>query len=150
MALSDRRKAFCREYVVDRNATQAAIRAGYAPKSAGRNADRMMKNDEIREFISELEGALAKRADMDADWVMARLRAVAESPDVVVSSASQVKALELIGRHLGMWPKDDPPQPVEGIAERMTRLYREMKEDPDYEEPWERGQRLREEAAAKH
>lgn len=44
-------RAFCEEYLIDLNATQAAIRAGYAESSAGRNADRMMKNNEIQKKL---------------------------------------------------------------------------------------------------
>jgi len=51
--MTDKQKRFCNEYLIDCNATQAAIRAGYSIKSAGRNADRMMKNDEIKTYIEE-------------------------------------------------------------------------------------------------
>ena len=51
--MNAKQKRFADEYLVDCNATQAAIRAGYSEKSAGRNADRMMKNDEIKKYIEE-------------------------------------------------------------------------------------------------
>jgi len=39
MALTDKQEMFCREYLIDLNATQAAIRAGYSAKTANRTAD---------------------------------------------------------------------------------------------------------------
>lgn len=53
--MTDRQKRFCTEYLKDLNATQAAIRAGYAPKYAGRSASHTMKNEEVR---AELRRAL--------------------------------------------------------------------------------------------
>ncbi|BDF57907.1 terminase small subunit [Christensenellaceae bacterium] len=53
--MTDRQKRFCTEYLKDLNATRAAIRAGYAPKYAGRSASHTMKNEEVR---AELRRAL--------------------------------------------------------------------------------------------
>ena len=41
MALTDKQKRFCEEYLIDLNATQAAIRAGYSPKTAEQTASRL-------------------------------------------------------------------------------------------------------------
>ena len=51
--LTDRRRRFVDEYLVDLNGTQAAIRAGYAPRGAGTEASRLLKNAEIRAAIDE-------------------------------------------------------------------------------------------------
>lgn len=55
MALTDRQERFCYEYMVDQNATQAYIRAGYSPKGAHKLASRLMANDGIREKIEKLK-----------------------------------------------------------------------------------------------
>lgn len=52
--LTPKMDRFCLEYVVDFNATQAAIRAGYAPYSAGVHASRMLKKANIQAKIIEL------------------------------------------------------------------------------------------------
>ena len=52
--LSDKQEAFCREYLIDFNATQAAIRAGYAEKSANMQGCRLLTNDNVSARISEL------------------------------------------------------------------------------------------------
>lgn len=48
MKLTDRQKTFCEEYLIDLNATQAAIRAGYSPATANRIGSRLLTNVVIR------------------------------------------------------------------------------------------------------
>lgn len=55
MALTDRQERFCLEYLVDLNATQAYIRAGYSPKGANALAARMIAKDSIREKLEKLK-----------------------------------------------------------------------------------------------
>lgn len=122
--MTDKQKRFCDEYLIDCNATQAAIRAGYAEKSAGRNADRMMKNDEIKAYIDEQKKQIHSEKIADATEVMEYLTSVLRgesSSEVVVvegqgdgvSEARRVKkspdekerlkAAELIGKRHGLF-----------------------------------------------
>lgn len=52
--LSEKQKRFVREWIVDMNGTRAAIRAGYAEKSAAQTANRLMKTAEVREYRDAL------------------------------------------------------------------------------------------------
>ncbi len=54
MALNMRQRLFAHEYVRDFNATQAAIRAGYSPRTAGAQGHRLLKNVEIQNEISKV------------------------------------------------------------------------------------------------
>lgn len=58
--LTEKQKRFVDEYIIDCNATQAAIRAGYKAANAGRNADSLMKNPLIKEM---LEARMAEKRD---------------------------------------------------------------------------------------
>lgn len=49
--MNERQKRFCDEYLVCLNATQAAIRAGYSEKYAGQNADKLLKNTKIKDYL---------------------------------------------------------------------------------------------------
>ncbi len=69
-ALSDKHEAFCRQYLVDFNATQAAIRAGYTARSAGPCAARLLRKDNIAARLAELKAEQAKRLDMTADDIV--------------------------------------------------------------------------------
>ena len=53
--LTEQQKLYCREYLVDRNATAAAIRAGYSKQSANTNSCRMMKSTKIKLHIGLLD-----------------------------------------------------------------------------------------------
>ena len=54
MGLNEKQKRFCDEYVIDYNATQSAIRAGYSEKTAYSIGQRMLKKVEIQKQIAEL------------------------------------------------------------------------------------------------
>ena len=51
--LNEKQKRFADEYLIDLNATQAAIRAGYSPRSAAEQASRLLKNVKVRAYIDE-------------------------------------------------------------------------------------------------
>lgn len=81
MALNYRQNLFVFEYLVDYNATQAAIRAGYSERSAGSMGHDLLKLPEILEAISEAAQGRLDRAKVDADYVLTRLLEV-DSMDV--------------------------------------------------------------------
>ena len=65
--MTEKQKRFCDEYLIDLNATQAAIRAGYSPNGINKRVSRMMANDGIQEYIkkrlAEKEDALIAKQD---------------------------------------------------------------------------------------
>jgi phage terminase small subunit len=75
--LNLKQRAFVREYLVDRNGTQAAIRAGYSAHTANEQASDLLAKPNIKELVAEQERRLAALADVDAALVIAELRAVA-------------------------------------------------------------------------
>lgn len=77
MSLSDKQKTFCREYIIDLNATQAAIRAGYSKKAATPTASRLLMKDNIQAEIKTLIDARNQRTDITADRVIEQLARVA-------------------------------------------------------------------------
>lgn len=102
--LSPKQAEFCRQYVVDHNATQAAIRAGYAEAGARVRGHRLLTNSNILERIDQLHKTAEVRTNITVDSVLERLdevanRCMAEKLD----SSGAARALELIGKHLGMF-----------------------------------------------
>ncbi|MGG4664438.1 terminase small subunit [Providencia vermicola] len=73
MALNDKQEMFCREYLIDLNATQAAIRAGYSEKTANAQSSRLLINVNIQNRIKELKSNRNERVEIDADYVLKRL-----------------------------------------------------------------------------
>lgn len=128
MALTPKQGRFVAEYLIDLNATQAAIRAGYSVKTAGQIGEQNLKKLEI---AAAVKAAMEKRADRNGvtqDEVISGLRelrdmAMGKKPmrvteilrvsgkppktielDVKVFEAAAAKgALELLGKHIGMF-----------------------------------------------
>ncbi|RLA54114.1 MAG: terminase small subunit, partial [Gammaproteobacteria bacterium] len=68
--MNDKRAMFCREYLVDFNATQAAIRAGYSVQTAGAQGGQLLQILEVQVYVAELMDARSKRVDITADDVL--------------------------------------------------------------------------------
>ena len=179
MALSKKQELFCKEYLVDLNATQAYKRAGYSVQSdntAAVEASKLLRNPKVEVRITELMEERSKRTEITADFVLQELYAIAKArgsdfsqvvdepiiqngryvtdPDtgkiktfrtveviptnqlpedkkkaiagikegkygIEVSTCDKVKALELLGRHLGMF-KDKLE--VSGINKARDKL----------------------------
>lgn len=73
MALTDKQEMFCREYLVDLNATQAAIRAGYSGKTAQEQSSRLLSNVMVQDRISVLKSERNEQVGVDAAYVLRRL-----------------------------------------------------------------------------
>lgn len=141
--LTAKQKQFCNEYLIDLNATQAAIRSGYSKKFAEAKSYAMLEKPQIKAYISEKMKVREHRTEITQDKVLQELakiafanttdyvevkdmgqyKMVSTKPtkdmtlDQVVAIASikqgangieiklhdKVRALEDIGRHLGMF-----------------------------------------------
>lgn len=75
--LTDKQATFVREYLVDLNATQAAIRAGYSARTADRSGPALLGNSWVAEAIQKAQAARAKRTEITADRVLEELAAIA-------------------------------------------------------------------------
>src|SRR3954451_9113993 len=77
MSLNDRQARFVAEYLVDLNATQAAIRAGYSAATANQISARLLANVSIAAAITEAQAARSRRTEVTADRVVLELARVA-------------------------------------------------------------------------
>ena len=73
MALTGKQEMFCREYLIDLNATQAAIRAGYSDKTANRTAHENLSKPDIQNRIAELKAQRNDEVGINAAYVLRRL-----------------------------------------------------------------------------
>ena len=126
MSLTAKQDRFAEEYMVDLNATQAAIRAGYSKKTAYSIGHENLKKPEIQDRITELRKELSGATRITVEGVVGRLDEVAQrcmqAHPVLDSKGEQVyvdtpdgelapaytfqatganRALELIGKHVG-------------------------------------------------
>lgn len=90
----DMQAAFVDEYLIDFNATQAAIRAGYAPKSAGEQGCRLLKKRKIADAVARAIAERSRRTGITADRVLRELARVAfvNPSDVIDFDTGTVKA----------------------------------------------------------
>lgn len=96
MALTDKQKRFCEEYLIDLNATQAAIRAGYSPKTAEQTASRLLRNVKVQEYIAKRQKELSRSTEITQERVIKELALIAFSNNAdyahVVEKKMQVEA----------------------------------------------------------
>lgn len=97
--MTPKQEAFVREYLIDLNATQAAIRAGYSEDTAYSQGQRMLKNVEVATAIKEALDARAARAQINADYVLNRLVEI-DNMDVL-----DIVDEKLNLRPVSEWPK---------------------------------------------
>ena len=71
--LTNKQKRFAEEYLIDNNATQAAIRAGYAAKDADVQGPRLLGYVGVAEAIKHGQKKIAKKAEITAEMVVAEL-----------------------------------------------------------------------------
>lgn len=131
--LTPKQEAFCREYLIDKNGTQAAIRAGYSPKTANEQASRLLADVNIASRVRELREEQEQRTEITADFVIQSLKEVAlrcmtnkpvmewdyEAKELVqkvdengqgvyeFDSQGANRALELLGKHKGIFEVDN-------------------------------------------
>lgn len=118
VALTKKQQRFCDEYLIDLNATQAAIRAGYSKKTASEQSARLLRNVSIKGYIetrmASKQSALIASQDEVLQYLTAVMRGKTASSvlartdtgaDTVVEKPpdekERLKAAELLGKRYG-------------------------------------------------
>lgn len=127
--LTARQSRFVSEYLIDLNATQAAIRAGYSPSGARQHACRLLMKENVKSAVAEAMDRREKRTGLCQDEVIEDLRELrdicmgrkpvrimtivknaregtaepVEVEGMMFEPASANRALELLGRHMKMF-----------------------------------------------
>lgn len=79
--LTDKQARFVDEYLVDLNATQAAVRAGYSAKTANEQGARLLANVSVQNAIRERQEVLKMKTEITQEWVVERYRRIVEGCD---------------------------------------------------------------------
>jgi hypothetical protein len=96
--LTPKRKAFAHEYLVDYNQTQAAIRAGFSPRSAYAEGSRLLRNAEVVTLIREI------KADQDAAYehrIMGKYEVLAKITEIANSDIGDLLPVDENGKPYG-------------------------------------------------
>lgn len=120
--LTPKQQRFVEEYLVDLNATQAAVRAGYSQKTASSIGEENLRKPEIQQAIAQAKAKRSEKVNITAEYVLGNLVEVAErcmqKRPVLNMKGEQVvdedgankwtfdskganRALELLGKHVG-------------------------------------------------
>lgn len=77
--LNPKQKRFCHEYIIDHNATQAAIRAGYSEKTSSEMGYENLNKPQIKEYIKELEQTVYDKLGITKEVILAERKRIALS-----------------------------------------------------------------------
>ncbi len=131
--MTEKQRRLVEEYLIDLNMTQAAIRAGYSPKSAARIGVKLVNKSQVQQAIEKAKANRAKRTEITQDYVVNTLLEVVERcmqrAPVCNMKGEQVqddqgrdvwqfngrdanKALDLLGKHLGMFQGNGTGRPA--------------------------------------
>lgn len=108
--LNNRQKRFCDEYLVDLNATQAAIRAGYTAKYANTNAFKLLQNTAIKDYIQKRQADRMERTEITQDMVLRELALIAFSNAADYASVIEKQAMTQVdGNMILLYDEDGEP-----------------------------------------
>lgn len=123
--LTPKQAAFVREYLIDLNATQAALRAGYSPKTAFRIGAENLQKPAIQSAIKAAMDARAERTEVDADKVLKTIERIAYADPRDLLDGTRLKSPE-------EWPDDiamaiagfemTTTKKGEGVVEHVTKV----------------------------
>jgi len=99
--------------MLDFNATQAAIRAGFSPKCASSKASILLTNPKVQKAIALLKTEVQQETLVTVEYVISRFKEVAErclGPGLEFDATGACRALEALGRHVGAFAEDNKQQ----------------------------------------
>ncbi len=127
--LTDKQEMFCLEYLIDLNATQAAIRAGYSEKTAHSIGNENLIKPLIQDRIAKAMAERSEKTKIDANYVLTMSNELLERCMVEgkgFNAAGAGKALELIGKHVDVQAFNEQSTTEttlkvdESLAQRLT------------------------------
>lgn len=116
--LTPKQEAFVREYLIDLNGTQAAIRAGYSTATANEQASRLLANVNIATEVQKAMDRRAERTEITADFVLEGIKRVTQrceqaepvldregnpTGEYKFEASAALKGYELLGKHLKLF-----------------------------------------------
>ena len=105
ITMTPKQQRFVDEYLQDLNATQAAIRAGYARSGASVEGTRLLANAKVAAAVAAAQAKRSERTEVTQDYVLGGILATIEEcrGEDHRNPQAALKGLELLGRHLAMF-----------------------------------------------
>jgi phage terminase small subunit len=131
--LSIQQQRFVEEYLVDLNATQAALRAGYSTKTAYSQGQRLLKHVEIKKKLRAVQDKRSENVGRTAEDVLADIIAVGNTALKAGNLKAALKSLELQGKHLGMFVDRVRHEGLEGLEAAILKARARVSSGPNRE-----------------
>ena len=112
MKLNEKQKRFCEEYVIDLNATQASIRAGYSKKTARTISSEHLTKPNIQSYIAELQVEISAKTGITIENTVKFIKDVSEEAREGGDATNALKGADLLMKHLGGYEKDNTQSSV--------------------------------------
>lgn len=125
--LTTKMENFVNEYFIDFNASQAVLRAGYKTTAPNRLASKLMKHPLVAAAIAQRKEERQEQFELTAEYVITKLVAIADKNEDTNAQAS-LRALELLGKHLGLY-KDR--QEISGPDGEAIQMEQKVKQNVD-------------------
>ena len=124
MALTPKQQGFVDEYLVDLNATQAAIRTGYSEKTAYSQGQRLLKDVEIAAAVQTAMDKRAERTEITADFVLSGIREIAERclqrvPVMAGRGEDRSQLIDEEGRHVWTFDSSGANKAFENLGKHL-------------------------------
>ena len=126
--LTPKQQAFVEHYLISQNGKHAAILAGYSESCAAVQACELLKLPKIKKRIEKKKMEVAERLAIDADWIVSRLR---EEATTAESDATRVRALELLGKVVGIYAPDEKKTTLTVTSEQFLSSLDLSEDDED-------------------
>lgn len=122
--LSPMMERFVEEFLLDLNASEAVIRAGYKTRNKNRMGAELLRHPLIRARIDEAKAERRGRMELTADYVLTKLVAIVEQQEDGNPQAA-LRGLELLGKHLGLYRDRQEISGPDGGAIEMEQKIKE-------------------------
>ena len=133
--LTPKQQRFVEEYLIDLNATQAAIRAGYSEKTAKSIGQENLTKPDIAKAIQEAQESLSNKTQLTVDMVVQGLLKEAQDYAEGSTQSARVSAWAHLGKHLGMFTEKVQHSGPDGgpvqVATKATLTIKVVKPDGD-------------------
>lgn len=124
--LTARQQRFCDEYLIDLNATQAAIRAGYSEKTAMEQGYQLLQKTSVTEYIEKRKKDRIKRTEITQDNVLKELALIAFSDATDYASVIEKQAVvEVEGKMVPMYDLEGKPVMYRTVEPVLTETLTE-------------------------
>jgi len=124
LEITKRQKNFADEYLKDYNGKQAAIRAGYSEKTAENQASRMLRLVKVAEYLGKRQIEKEKKIGITIEAIIDELKEVGFGivDGDKLKMNDKIKALELLGKHLGMFSESKDKETEVNILVQVVTI----------------------------